>query len=310
LNVDSVIRHELDLVEAALREVVSSDVSMLDQAGRHIVGSGGKRLRPKLVLLSYLAAGGTEPARAVPLATVMELLHTASLVHDDINDHSDLRRGSETVNARWGNALALLVGDFIFVRMLTLLPGLNAQALTTLAECCTAIVEGEALQALHTNDYSLTEENYISIVAKKTASLFAACGQLGGALSGNGQTASALRDYGFNIGMAFQIRDDALDWVGKQDQLGKPVSGDLAQGKIDLTSIYALRRSDRARQVLASRDADQARALVQETGALEYAMARSDGFARKARRYLASLDHSKARDELYGLADFAVFRDH
>jgi octaprenyl-diphosphate synthase len=301
---------ELDLVEDALRRAITSDVSLLAKASDRIVCSGGKRLRPKVVLLSYKAAGGDNIRQAVPLAAAVELLHTASLIHDDINDRSDVRRGQPSVNAQWGDGLALLVGDFVFVRLLGLIAVLDSRAIHALADCCTAIVEGETLQMLHLGDTAMAEETYLRIVGLKTAALFSACGELGSVLAGASEDrVSALRDYGLNLGIAFQIRDDTLDLTGKSDKLGKPVASDLEQGKMSLATLFALKGSQRARDVLASKDLAQAAQLLSHTGALEYAMSKAREYSAKAKKALSILPGSEAKAALSELADFAFDRD-
>jgi octaprenyl-diphosphate synthase len=301
---------ELDLVEDALRRAITSDVSLLAKASDRIVCSGGKRLRPKVVLLSYKAAGGDNIRQAGPLAAAVELLHTASLIHDDINDRSDVRRGQPSVNAQWGDGLALLVGDFVFVRLLGLIAVLDSRAIHALADCCTAIVEGETLQMLHLGDTAMAEETYLRIVGLKTAALFSACGELGSVLAGASEDrVSALRDYGLNLGIAFQIRDDTLDLTGKSDKLGKPVASDLEQGKMSLATLFALKGSQRARDVLASKDLAQAAQLLSHTGALEYAMSKAREYSAKAKKALSILPGSEAKAALSELADFAFDRD-
>ena len=301
---------ELNLVEDVLRKAVISDIDLLSMASDHLIRSGGKRLRPRLVLLSYRAIGGKNISRVVPLAAAVELLHTASLIHDDINDHSDMRRGQETVNARWGNSLALLVGDFVFVRLLNLIVGFDSRVIQVLADCCTAIVEGETLQILHLGDIGMTEAAYLAIVTQKTASLFSACGELGCLLAeGTEDQISALKDYGLNLGIAFQIRDDTLDLVGKSDTLGKPVASDLGQGKMGLATLFALRGPEGARQVLFSKDPAQATQLLRDTGALEYAMLKAREYAARAKEALSILPGSEAKAELARLTDFAFARD-
>jgi octaprenyl-diphosphate synthase len=301
---------ELDLVEDALQKAITSDVTLLAKASDRIVCSGGKRLRPKIVLLSYKAAGGDNIRQAVPLAAAVELLHTASLIHDDINDRSDMRRGQPSVNARWGDGLALLVGDFVFVRLLGLIAVLDSRAIHVLADCCTAIVEGETLQMLHLGDTAMAEETYLRIVGLKTAALFSACGELGSVLAGASEDrVSALRDYGLNLGIAFQIRDDTLDLTGKSDKLGKPVASDLEQGKMSLATLFALKGSQSARDVLASKDLAQAAQLLSHTGALEYAMSKAREYSAKAKKALSILPGSEAKAALSELADFAFGRD-
>lgn len=300
---------ELNLVEDALLEAVSSKVDLLSTASGYIIRSGGKRLRPQVVLLSYKAVGGQDTSQAIPLAAAVELLHTASLIHDDINDRSDLRRGHATVNARWGNSLALLIGDFIFVRLLNLIANFDSQVIQVMSRCCTAIVEGETLQMMHLGDLNTTEETYLKIVALKTALLFSACAELGAILAGgSSEQIAALKTYGFGLGVAFQIQDDTLDLVGKVDELGKPIAMDLEQGKMSLATIYALKRSEKAKEVLLARDSVEALALLQETGALPDAKARALEYAEQATQALSILPDSAAKAQLQSLAEFAIIR--
>jgi geranylgeranyl pyrophosphate synthase len=301
---------ELNLVERTLGQALSSDIGLLHSASTHVVRSGGKRLRPTVVLLAFKAAGGQDISQAVPLAAAVELLHTASLVHDDINDQSNLRRGQATVNAQWGDSLALLVGDFIFVRLLQLIAGFAPRAIRVLADCCTSIVEGETLQMLHLRDLSLTEETYLRIVTLKTADLFSTCSELGAFVGGGTEEAiQALKEYGHYLGIAFQMRDDALDWMGTEADLGKPTASDLEQGKMSLATIYALRQSDRAKQVLFTADGSRALHLLQEVGALDHAMGKCQEYSEKAQASLALLPESDAKKELLRLAEYAVLRD-
>lgn len=304
-----VTAEELGLVEDALREAVVSNVGLLSEASQHIVCSGGKRLRPRMVLLSYKAVGGRDVAQVLPLAVAVELVHTASLIHDDINDHSDVRRGQASVNARWGNGLALLVGDSIFVKLLDQIAIFNARVIRVLAGCCAAIVEGETLQMLHLGDVEMAEETYLAIVAQKTGALFSACGELGGLLAGGTEEqVGALRDYGLNVGIAFQIRDDTLDLVGRSEELGKPVAGDLRQGKVSLATLFALDRSREAGEVLFADAPARATRLLRNTGAIEYAMSKAREYAEGAKKALAVLPASEARAALCEMADFAFAR--
>jgi octaprenyl-diphosphate synthase len=301
---------ELGLVEDALRKALTSDVALLAKASGHIVRSGGKRLRPKIVLLAYRAVGGDNPSQAMPLAAAVELLHTASLVHDDINDHSELRRGQATINARWGNGLALLVGDFVFVRLLGLLSTCSSRAIQILGDCCTAVVEGETLQMLHRGDWGMDEALYLNIVRKKTASLFAACGKLGAvAAGGTEEQIAALAEYGENLGIAFQIQDDTLDLIGQEEVLGKPVFLDLDHGSVGLAAQYALQQKEGAAEILRAGNRAQVTRLLQESGALAYAAQRARAFIARARSALAVLPDSQARSELQGLVDYVVIRD-
>jgi geranylgeranyl pyrophosphate synthase len=301
---------ELTLIENALRQAVVSNVSLLSRAGEYIILSGGKRLRPQIALLSYRAAGGEDISRVVPLAVAVELLHTASLIHDDINDGSDMRRGHTTVNARWGHALALLTGDFIFIRLLNLMASFDSRIVQGLADSCLALVEGEVRQMLSLGDTEMTEETYLEIVAQKTASLFSACTELGAILAGGAEEqVAALREYGLSFGTAYQIRDDTLDLVSTRDELGKPVTSDLKQGKMSLALLFALRESERTREMLFSGDMAQAVQLLYDIGAIDYAMQKATEYATAAKRSLSILPQSEAKAALLELADFAIARD-
>ena len=301
---------ELALVESALRDVLSSDVDLLCTAGELVIRSGGKRLRPTVVLLAYRASGGQDIRQAVPLATAVELVHTASLVHDDINDQSELRRGQATVNARWGSGLALLVGDFVFVRLLSLLAECGSRAIQILGDCCTSIVEGETLQMLHQGDWHMDEALYLQIVRRKTASLFSACGQLGAVIAGGTEEQiAALSAYGENLGIAFQIQDDTLDLVGQQEILGKPVFLDLDQGNASLAILHALQHAKGAAEILRTGDKARVVRMLHDHGALDYAAQKARTFAERAISALSVLPASEARSELRRLADYAVIRD-
>jgi geranylgeranyl pyrophosphate synthase len=301
---------ELNLVEHTLGQALSSDIGLLQSASTHVIRSGGKRLRPAVALLAFKAVGGQEISQVVPLAAAAELLHTASLVHDDINDQSNLRRGQATVNAQWGDSLALLVGDFIFVRLLQLISGFAPRAIRVLANCCTAIVEGETLQMLHLRDLTLTEETYLRIVTLKTADLFSTCSELGAFVGGGTEEAiQALKAYGLYLGIAFQMRDDALDWVGVEGDLGKPVASDLEQGKMSLATIYAVQQSESAKEVLFAADRSRALRLLQDLGALDYTVSKCQEYSEKAQTSLAILPESEAKQELIQLAEYVVLRD-
>ncbi|KPL22435.1 MAG: hypothetical protein AMJ93_07195 [Anaerolineae bacterium SM23_84] len=302
--------HEMALVEGELERATASGIESLSAAGKHIIRAGGKRLRSRLLLLSYVAAGGEHISRAVPLAVAVELLHTASLIHDDIIDGSDLRRGRATINSRLGDSLALLVGDFVFTRLFDIVADFDSRIIRVIADACLNVVEGEFLETQTLGDMSLTEDAYIRIVRQKTASLFAASAELGALLaSAPEQHTVALRGYGLKLGMAFQITDDTLDVVGERENLGKPVALDLEQGKMSLATLFALSGSERAGEVLAARDTARVTELLHDSGALEYAMRKARQYAVGAKRELAPLPESEAKGALCDLADFAVARD-
>ncbi|MDZ4765216.1 MAG: polyprenyl synthetase family protein [Chloroflexota bacterium] len=237
----SVMSDTADLPEAAqtalaraeelMLRVVDSDVHVLRDASRHILAAGGKRIRPKLVVLSCLAVGGEPNDDILRVAAAVELVHTASVVHDDINDHGVLRRGRPSVNAIWGRTFALLTGDFLFTKVYELMAPLREMNVP-FAEATMALVEGETLQAAAVKDNNFTREVYYQIIARKTAALFRAAAYMGAVMSNDDlRYADALSNYGFNIGLAFQIVDDVLDIVGEPEKLGKTSGIDLAQGR-------------------------------------------------------------------------------
>src|SRR5215468_5895267 len=201
----------LQSVDALLESVLNSDVDVLREASKHILEAGGKRVRPRLTLLAYEAVGGTDLDSVIPVAAAVELVHTATLVHDDINDHGTLRRGRPTVNARWGRTFALLTGDYLFTKVYELMAPFKDLNIV-FADATVALVEGETLQAAAAKSGQLDRETYTRIIAKKTASLFAAAVKLGAMLAGgSAEQITALEQYGFNLGLAFQIVDDILD---------------------------------------------------------------------------------------------------
>ncbi len=227
----SVIEEAMETVEAILLDVVNSDVTVLRDASRHILSAGGKRIRPRLVLLSYLATGGADVRDVAPIAAAIELVHTASVVHDDINDHGVVRRGRPSVNSIWGRTFALLTGDFLFTKVYELMAPYG-ELNVPFAEATIALVEGETLQASAVKENNFSRQVYMDIIARKTAALFKAGATIGGKL-GHADDAQleALSQYGFNIGLAFQIIDDILDIIGDEHELGKTAGLDIKQGK-------------------------------------------------------------------------------
>jgi geranylgeranyl pyrophosphate synthase len=221
----------MDAVERIMYNVVNSDVTLLRDASRHILEAGGKRIRPRLLLLSYALCGGTDLAYAAPVAAAIELVHTASVVHDDINDHGIVRRGRPSVNAIWGRTFALLTGDFLFTKVYELMAPYKDMNVV-LADATVALVEGETLQASAVKERNFTRETYYKIIARKTAALFQAATSLGGRLaSAGGSQITALEQFGFNLGLAFQIIDDILDLTADTEKLGKTAGIDMVQGK-------------------------------------------------------------------------------
>lgn len=287
-------------VEARMHSVCNSTVTVLRDASRHILSAGGKRVRPRLVVLSYLAAGGRDVESIAPVAAALELVHTASVVHDDINDHGVVRRGKPSVNALWGRTFALLTGDFLFTKVYELMaPFRDLNVL--LAEATVALVEGETLQAQAVKENRYTRQVYMEIIARKTASLFKAGGLLGTQAAGaSRQVVEALGNYGFNLGLAFQIIDDILDLTADESQLGKTAGIDLAQGR----GIAAIENSNGHDPIAAIK----AKALSGNT--INEGRAQAQMLAQLAIQELDILPNSREKEELAELARYIVNRDH
>ena len=304
-------------VDRMIRQRLHSDVVLVNAIAEHIVGGGGKRLRPALHVLAAHAAGYRGDAH-IELAAVIEFIHTATLLHDDVVDESDLRRGRKTANAAWGNAASVLVGDFMYSRAFQMMVELdNMEVMRILADTTNSIAEGEVLQLLNIGKAETTEAAYMQVIERKTAVLFAAATQLGGVLAGlpAGQCL-ALRRYGMELGSAFQIADDLLDYVSDSETLGKNIGDDLAEGKPTLPLIYAIERSTPLQAELLRNAISQQRlatldviiAAIRSSGALERTRAKAQSHADAAHAALEGLPPSEYRDALAGLADYAVNR--
>jgi len=303
------IENGLDAVEEKLRRVVDSDVEVLDEASHHIISSGGKRLRPRLLFLSYLAAGGDELDEVVPMAAAVELVHTATLVHDDINDHSVMRRGKITVHARWGRTFALLTGDYLFTKVYEMMAPYGARMNMIMAEATVSLVEGETLQAAAAKSGEIDRETYKQIISRKTASLFRASAEMGSLIAGAGDDVVAnLGEFAHNLGLAFQIVDDLLDIVGDPEVMGKPVGADVTQGM----GVVAVHNGRKTHAAVAESEPDPMQQMMhrlRESGAVEVARAEAEEMARRARRALDRVPPSAARDELDLLVDQVLERE-
>lgn len=306
-----VVDNVLAAIEKQLIAVVETDVGTLHEASQHIISSGGKRIRPRLVVLSYLACGGQNPEETINLAAAVEMVHTATLVHDDINDHSDFRRGRVAVHKRWGRTFALLTGDFLFTKVYELMAPYGNPFNTMMAAACVSLVEGETLQAHAAKTGEIDRETYKKIIARKTASLFEVGARMGAAAAGaDEEVVEALRNYGYNLGMAFQLVDDILDVVGDAEELGKPVGLDVAQNRGVMvaegvahgnghTAVAELPDSDPVKQMMLR---------MRESGALELARLQALEMANRSREALMKVPHSAVRDELEALIDVVVER--
>ncbi|MCT6698458.1 octaprenyl diphosphate synthase [Rheinheimera sp. 4Y26] len=299
---------------------LSSDVALINQLGIYIVNSGGKRLRPLLAVLAARALG-YQGQQHVTLATIIEFIHTATLLHDDVVDESMLRRGKETANAVFGNQASVLVGDFLYTRSFQLMVSLGRmRVMEILADATNIIAEGEVLQLMNVNDPETTEESYMQVIYCKTAKLFEAATQLAAVLSEQDETViSAMQAYGMHLGTAFQLIDDVLDYQANVDELGKNVGDDLAEGKPTLPLIHALKYGNAQQQALI-REAiveanglsrlDEIMAALEQTQAFEYTRNIAEQEAQKARDAIAFLAESPYKNALLALADMAVDRNH
>lgn len=311
------IATDLHAVNALIRGQLRSDVALINQLAGYIIDSGGKRLRPVTVLLAAQACGYAGDQH-IAAAAIIEFIHTATLLHDDVVDESSLRRGRETANAIWGNQASVLVGDFLYSRSFQMMVGIgNLRVMAILADATNAIAEGEVLQLLNCHDPDTTEERYMAVIRSKTAKLFEAAAQLGAVLAGlPSEQEQAMGRYGMYLGTAFQLIDDVLDYSASSAELGKNIGDDLAEGKPTLPLIHALRHSN-AMEAQVIRESIEHGGLehieavtraIESSGALDYTRALAVEQARLATASLAILPDSPAKDALMGLAQFAVNR--
>jgi octaprenyl-diphosphate synthase len=318
-QIQSLAAPDMAAVDALIRNRLASDVVLINQIADHIISAGGKRLRPMLVVLAG-QAGGPTTADHHQLAAIIEFIHTSTLLHDDVVDESDLRRGRSTANALWGNAPSVLVGDFLYSRSFQLMVELDRmEVMRILADTTNRIAEGEVLQLLHVHNPDTDEAAYLRVIERKTAVLFAAGTQLGALASGaDAATQRKLYDYGMNLGYAFQIADDVLDYTADAADLGKNLGDDLAEGKATLPLIHAIRHSDdavaaRLRDIVQQGDADampEVLSAIDATGGIEYSQRRASEYADAADRALEGLAENDAVAALRGLARYAVQRSH
>ncbi|HVG80027.1 MAG TPA: polyprenyl synthetase family protein [Patescibacteria group bacterium] len=319
-RVAALVGEDLAAVEAEIRRELSSTVPLIQEMGSYIAGAGGKRLRPILLLLAARLAEYRGP-RAVRLACVVELLHTATLIHDDVVDEAPLRRGRPSANAQWGVDASVLVGDHLYSKSFAMLVRDNDRGvMETLARATVSMTEAEVFQLQLKRSGLTSEADYTRIITQKTASFMSACCRIGALLGAlPPEQTEALTRYGLDIGIAFQISDDALDFDADQDRLGKAIGADLREGKRTLPLIAMLERvppleAERVRALLRRRTLETAeiediRRLVLEAEGAEYARARAQAFARAAKADLEAFAPSEERETLSLVADFVVDRD-
>jgi octaprenyl-diphosphate synthase len=310
---------EAKAVDSLIVKHLSSDVLLINQMGHYIVSNGGKRLRPMLLLLTAKALGEIEHNHLV-LAAVIEFIHTATLLHDDVVDESDLRRGKQSANAVWGNAASVLVGDYLYSSAFEMMVGTNImRVMEILSKTTTAIAEGEVLQLLNCNNPETTEEKYLEVISRKTAILFSAATRLAAVVSkASPEVENKMSQYGQHLGVAFQLIDDALDYKANKEELGKNLGDDLAEGKPTLPLIYAIKNSEPAEANViidaiknGNRDAfNKVYAIVKSSKAIEYTEQRANQEADMAMAALDVLPESEYKQALLALASFSVQRSY
>ncbi len=314
------IREDLEKVEREFVRHVESQVGVIPQIGRYILTSGGKRIRPAVLLMAARLAGYRGDA-AVLYASVVEFIHTATLVHDDIIDDSRYRRGQLAVHSKFGNDITVLLGDYLYIKSMGL--ALSRDTLDVIRLLCDVtlrMIEGEIYQLSKNGDIDISEDEHLDIVRRKTACLFGGCARIGGMLGGaSKEQDEALEEYGVNLGIAFQLVDDLLDFQGRQSALGKPVASDLREGKITLPIIHLLRTADgaastlvgdvvRERTMTPERWEELSRMLTQ-SHAIDYAFLKAEQYVAAAKKPLYVFPPSPEREALMALPDYLLSRD-
>ncbi|MCU7935592.1 MAG: polyprenyl synthetase family protein [Candidatus Thiodiazotropha sp. (ex Dulcina madagascariensis)] len=316
-TIRQLIADDMEAVDKLIVRQLQSDVVLINQIGAYIVHSGGKRLRPMIVLMAARACGyGGE--RHLDLAAIIEFIHTATLLHDDVVDGSDLRRNRETANAVWGNEASVLVGDFLYSRAFEMMVEVGRmQVMDLLSHATNRIAEGEVLQLLNVHNPETSEAEYMEVIKRKTATLFEAGARLGGVIADvPADQQQALADYGLHLGIAFQLVDDALDYYASNSEIGKNIGDDLAEGKPTLPLIQAMKQADEAqRQRLATiiengglEEIDFVMQAIQASDAIPYTQQLAQQEAKLAKQALACLPDTSYREALADLADFSVAR--
>jgi octaprenyl-diphosphate synthase len=315
------IRADLEKVDLEFARHVQSQVELIPKIGQYIQTAGGKRIRPAVLLMAS-RLGGYGGDRAILYAAVVEFIHTATLVHDDIIDDADLRRGRLAVHSRWGNDITVLLGDYLYIKSMALaLTHDTLDIVRVLCDVTLKMIEGELYQLTKNGDADISEEEHFDIMRRKTAYLFGGCAQIGGMLGQiDGEKEQALREYGFNLGMAFQLVDDLLDFTGDAQAVGKPLASDLREGKVTLPLIHLLRQSNDGegsrivRDTIASRSVTPEQWTVllrtlKEHASIDYAYRRAVEYAERAKKPLYAFPPSSERDALLALPDYVLSRD-
>ncbi len=318
-SIRSLVLADLEATDKFLTTELQSPIPLINQLIEYVLAAGGKRIRPLLVLLSARAADH-QGKQHITLASAIELIHTATLLHDDVVDNSSLRRGNPTAHTIWGNEASVLVGDFIYSRAFQLIVKLqNLKVMNIFADATNLIAEGEVLQLVNCHDPDTTENAYFAVIERKTGKLFEVGAQLGPAVAQSSSTQlDAMQAYGMNLGIAYQLIDDALDYNASVEQMGKNVGNDLAEGKPTLPLIYAMKKGTPAEIALirksietgSSEELDSILQIIESTGAITYTANAAKQHAKKANSSLAHMPESPYRNALYDLAEFVVERSY
>lgn len=318
-SINQLIAPDMDAVNLVIRQQLHSDVALVSQISEYIINAGGKRIRPVLVLL-MANAYRYQGKQHYELAAIVEFIHTATLLHDDVVDESSMRRGRQTANALFGNAASVLVGDFLYSRAFQMMVSIDSmRIMRILADATNVIAEGEVLQLLNMHDPDVTEERYLEVIRCKTAKLFEAAAQIGALISGaNEAQIEAAGEYGRSLGTAFQLIDDVLDYSGKAEEIGKNVGDDLREGKPTLPLIYVMKNGSPEQQALVKaciEEGDETKfdtilSAITQSGALDYTKLAADRAAQTAADALSSLQDSPYKTALLDLAFLAVNRNH
>ena len=320
-----IVADEFSAVNDLIAKQLTSDVGLVENISQYLVTGGGKRIRPLITLLAAGALNQANNLKQIQLATAVEFLHTATLLHDDVVDMSTLRRGQPTANANWGNASSVLVGDFVYSKAFQLMVGIGSlQVMQILSDTTTKIAEGEVQQLMAIGDLSLSQDDYFNVIRNKTAQLFEGACQASAVTAGASQSdIDSLGKYGLHLGLAFQLVDDYLDYSGNSADLGKNVGDDLAEGKLTLPLIEALRitasdDSDSSKEqyatlekAISEKDISQIESVVsitQSSGALEITLTHAREQTELAKAALASISPSAYKDELITISDFVISR--
>ncbi len=318
-EIRSLISKDMESVNLLIKKALYSEVGLIGQLGHYIINSGGKRLRPVLALLSARASG-YQGDQHIHVAAIVEFIHTATLLHDDVVDASELRRGQETANAIWGNEASVLVGDFVYSRAFEMMVEINdMRVMEILAHATNTIAEGEVMQLLNCHNADITTESYLNVIHCKTAKLFEAGCQLGALLAGTDKSQEqAMASYGMHLGTAFQLIDDVLDYSASAEEIGKNIGDDLAEGKPTLPLIYAMahgtkEQENTIRQAIEKGGRERIQEVskaIESTGAITYTARLAREEANKAQQALAGFPKSPHIDALMALADFSVERNY